>query len=461
MVSKTKGRHDLPTDPDKLRKLCEDLGWEVKKSTIGHFVDNRHGDTASIPMMMQGRSRANTHAAMRRLGIDAAIDAYEEQREKDRREAMQRDAAAMDRRLEQIQKEQEQAAKVTNTPGGRPTDGILWLGDGEDAPYVMRVLVTPALAMEWLTRPLPYLPDGKQLKQRTLDTRFVEELKNAIRNNEWLETHQGIALASAKKNTGGVADGQHRLNAVAEMEDELYEGSPLGAGVWMRVTFQEDPSKFRAYDIGRRRSAAQLHHIEGEKNTASLSSALKMLVVWQIRAGLPPGEPHPLLDRWTSWTNLATQVRYPQEQAAGKLWTNQMVDGVWYPDIRECLRLVSPLSVAPVTGNRAGLAVFVATAMHAWPEGEADLGDFLKVVATGLVQREGDKLVKGDPRNTFRNWLLAQRYKKEWRGQAREVSLYTAHTLWAAYNQGRTITNMRIMDDYEMPYAYKPKSQDD
>lgn len=101
------------------------------------------------------------------------------------------------------------------------------------------VNVTPQMASEWLkvntiNRPL----------QRTV----VENAKLAYERGEYVMTHQGIAFSD----TGRLLDGQHRLTALAEMPD--------GFSVQMMVTRGLPEEAFKAMDIGRKRSHADVLH---------------------------------------------------------------------------------------------------------------------------------------------------------------------------------------------------------
>lgn len=64
-----------------------------------------------------------------------------------------------------------------------------------------RMLVTPALAAEWLK---------SNTRNRAIDKAAVERLAEVIRSGGWRATHQGIAIGEG----GELYDGQHRLHAI-------------------------------------------------------------------------------------------------------------------------------------------------------------------------------------------------------------------------------------------------------
>ncbi len=66
-----------------------------------------------------------------------------------------------------------------------------------------KVLITPSLAREWLS---------KNSQNRKLKPSKVEQFKQDILNNNWRDTHQGIAIYE----DGTLCDGQHRLEAISK-----------------------------------------------------------------------------------------------------------------------------------------------------------------------------------------------------------------------------------------------------
>lgn len=98
------------------------------------------------------------------------------------------------------------------------------------------VEVTPKLAKEYLKKNTD--------KNRKLRTCEVNKLVRAIKQGEWLLTHNGIAFDT----NGELCDGQHRLHAVIQ----------ANATVPMRVTYNVDPDTYHVIDQGAKRSTADI-----------------------------------------------------------------------------------------------------------------------------------------------------------------------------------------------------------
>jgi len=93
--------------------------------------------------------------------------------------------------------------------------------------------VSSAKARDWLR----HNTDNRRLRRSKVD-----ELKGVFQRGEYRLTHQGVAFGL----DGRLLDGQHRLSALAEMED--------GFSVVMSVTRGLDAAAFEVLDLGTRRS---------------------------------------------------------------------------------------------------------------------------------------------------------------------------------------------------------------
>src|SRR5256886_16450094 len=125
------------------------------------------------------------------------------------------------------------------------------------------VTITPKKAAEYLER---------NPATRPLSTRTVREFGQAMRRGEWRITHQGIAFDI----TGALVDGQHRLAAIVE------------ADVPVEVTvFTEVPEgAFDVLDTGKRRNAADVLAIEGEKSAVMLAAMVRTVWLYENRPEL-------------------------------------------------------------------------------------------------------------------------------------------------------------------------------
>jgi hypothetical protein len=102
---------------------------------------------------------------------------------------------------------------------------------------------------------------------RPLSRSTVRAFAEAMRRGDWLVTHQGIAFDTR----GVLVDGQHRLAAVVEAE----------LPVEMTVFTEVEPDSFDVLDTGKRRNAADVLAIEGEKSTTMLAAMVR--TVWLYR----------------------------------------------------------------------------------------------------------------------------------------------------------------------------------
>lgn len=94
----------------------------------------------------------------------------------------------------------------------------------------------------------------------------------AMKRGEWKTTHQGIAIDS----NGVLVDGQHRLTAIVEAD------VPVKLTVFTEVS----PDSFDVLDTGKRRNAADVLAIEGEKNTLQLAAMLRTVWLYDNRPDL-------------------------------------------------------------------------------------------------------------------------------------------------------------------------------
>src|SRR5438128_5136838 len=97
----------------------------------------------------------------------------------------------------------------------------------------------------------------------------VRAFAEAMRRGDWLVTHQGIAVDS----NGVLVDGQHRLAAIIEAERP----------VEMTVFTDVDPDTFDVLDTGKRRNAADVLAIEGEKSATMLAAMVRTVWLYQNR----------------------------------------------------------------------------------------------------------------------------------------------------------------------------------
>jgi hypothetical protein len=123
--------------------------------------------------------------------------------------------------------------------------------------------ITPVRAAEWLEA---------NTTNRPLSRAVVRSFAEAMRRGEWLVTHQGIAFDVK----GVLVDGQHRLAAIIEAD------RPVELTVFTEVA----EGTFDVLDIGKRRTAADVLAIEGEKNSILLAAMVRIVWLYHNRADL-------------------------------------------------------------------------------------------------------------------------------------------------------------------------------
>jgi hypothetical protein len=115
--------------------------------------------------------------------------------------------------------------------------------------------ITPVKAAEML---------AANTANRPLSRSTVRAFAEGMRRGDWLVTHHGIAFDTA----GVLVDGQHRLAAVVEAD----------LPVEMAVFTDVEPDTFDVLDTGKKRNAADVLAIEGEKSATLLAAMVR--TVW-------------------------------------------------------------------------------------------------------------------------------------------------------------------------------------
>jgi len=259
-------------------------------------------------------------------------------------------------------------------------------------------IVTPKKAAEYLER---------NTTNRPLSQRTVREFAQAMRRGEWRVTHQGIAFDT----TGALVDGQHRLAAIVEAD------TPVQVTVFTEVPV----GAFDVLDTGRRRKAADVLAIEGEKNAVMLAAMVRTVWLYQHRPEL----------NWSSGDAAVTnhQIVQTLEQ---------------HPKLRDFVGTGE--QVAAATGmikSAAGAASYLVS--------QASTGD-LSGWFDGII--EGTGLAKGDPRLLFRRVMFAhtrtQAGQVPHRRETREhVTVYLkAFNAWIT---GTPLTRLRYVPREPVP----------
>jgi hypothetical protein len=107
---------------------------------------------------------------------------------------------------------------------------------------------------------------------RPLSRAVVHSFAEAMRRGDWVVTHQGIAFDV----NGVLFDGQHRLAAIIEADQ------PVELTVFTDV----NEGTFDVLDTGKRRNAADVLAIEGEKSSAMLAAMVRTVWLYENRPDL-------------------------------------------------------------------------------------------------------------------------------------------------------------------------------
>ena len=121
------------------------------------------------------------------------------------------------------------------------------------------VTMTPEWACQILAK--------QNTNNRTLRGAIVRRYAEAIRNNEWRLTQQGIAI---DKN-GVLLDGQHRLAAIVRAEKP----------VEIAMAVNCEPEIFKVLDTGATRKASDVLHMQGAKHRTVAATAIKQLIMYR------------------------------------------------------------------------------------------------------------------------------------------------------------------------------------
>jgi hypothetical protein len=241
--------------------------------------------------------------------------------------------------------------------------------------------ITPKKATEYLEQ---------NTANRPLSTRTVREFAAAMRRGEWQVTHQGIAFDT----NGTLVDGQHRLAAIIEAD------MPVELTVFTEVA----EGAFDVLDTGKRRNAADVLAIEGEKSAVMLAAMVRTVWLYQNRPEL-------------NWSGGDAGVSNHQIVATLEQ----------HPKLRDFIGTGEQIATATgMIKSAAGAASYLVTQAS-----RRDLSPWFD----GII--EGTGLAKGDPRLLFRRVMFAHTRKQAGqpmrRRETREhVTLYLkAFNAWA------------------------------
>jgi hypothetical protein len=250
---------------------------------------------------------------------------------------------------------------------------------------------------------------------RPLSKATVRGFADAMRRGDWLVTHQGIAFDT----NGVLVDGQHRLAAVIEAE------MPVDMTVFTEV----EPDTFDVLDTGKRRNAADVLAIEGEKSSSTLAAMVRTLWLYYNRPDAS----------WTGGGATVTNHQIVQTLAA-------------HPKLRDYVPLGEQISAETgMMKAAAGAAAYLVE--------QANRGKKAKLARWHDGVIEGAGLRRNDPRLVFRRTMFSMARRQGAAPRRRDtrehVGLYLkAFNAWAA---GEALNQLRFTAREPVPAIAKLK----
>jgi hypothetical protein len=257
-----------------------------------------------------------------------------------------------------------------------------------------RILVTPEMAAEWLT---------KNNKNRPINKFRVDLLREQIANDTFVMTHQGIAFYGDYEE---LADGQHRLAAIAAGDK----------AVELMVTWGLSRDAVHAIDRGRPRSITNVLNFLGMTMTQSQAASCRAL--WQD---------YHAARAETSWSGQAFD-------------TNKFV--VFCEHVLEAVNFAMPPK--PCRGlSHASVTAAIAAAW--FTQSHVDLLRFKELLHTGTgASDEESSAIK------LREYLLTTRVTGGG-NEARQELYLRASTALRAFLEGRGLSKLYCRPDARFP----------
>ncbi len=242
--------------------------------------------------------------------------------------------------------------------------------------------ITPKKAAEYLEA---------NTANRPLSTAVVKSFAEAMTRGDWMVTHQGIAFGSG----GVLVDGQHRLAAIVQAN------IPVEVTVFTDV----DEGTFDVLDTGKRRNAADVLALEGEKSVTMLAAMVRTVWLYENRPDLT----------WSGGSAAVTNHQIVTTLAAHRKLRGFIVVG---DQLAAAIGMIK---------SAAGAASYLVAQTNP----KADLGPWFDGVT------EGAGLPKGDSRLMLRRVMFNMTRKREGQPKRRRdtrehVGLYfKAFNAWA------------------------------
>lgn len=383
-----------------LAARCRKVGWKVTQPSSanggyrvvcadGH-IELLHGSYSDRNAIRSVTKSLNEH------GLAAAEEAARAAHEARRIERIAADRKAADAKGAQLAR---QAALLNKAAGpyGEPEEIPLdWFLTEHPAMWMRPAVITPAIAAAVLERNT----DNRPLRRKTIDN-----YKRIIMSGHWHLTHQGMAMDTR----GVLQDGQHRLHACVESEQNIVVAFFVGMPV----------ENFKAIDEGRNRSAGDLFAKVGEIDVNLLQATVRLVA--------------------------ATREPYPRAFLSQKTTNETLYDS--FKGDPEHLRAAVQWGRARAQQSKI-VASALATSRYLLVEANGQDNDYVEAFSSGLLTgTKGDSRVlldEDDPRLQLRKQLQLRRE----RGQRTAAIEQTGLILWAWNNvvSGRRARHVRWAD---------------
>lgn len=248
-------------DSEALVARCKKIGWHVEMGAKGYKVVDATGRPHSVHLTYS--SRNSLGMITRQLDAAGLTDtekaiANSRQTESRSRNDIARQAA------DELGKRMAAKTNVSRAAGPYLTEAedvpLNWFIDPHPAPWMRWANITPDIAAKILA--------DHNADNRPVNPATVTFYTNVIVAGLWHLTHQGFAFDTR----GMLQDGQHRMSAIVEAGKLSVEPVIVPAAVFVGMPVEN----FKAIDEGLLRTARQLFGKDGEKNTSTLQTCIRL-----------------------------------------------------------------------------------------------------------------------------------------------------------------------------------------
>lgn len=297
-----------------------------------------------------------------------------------------------------------------------------------DEMVTVTVMVTPEMARDFATRPMPRFANGKPIRQRKPSPTHIVKIAGWLERDEWMLSPEGFAFTP----DGGMIEGLQRCMAIDR----------TGIAAPVRITFNVPAELFPILNQGKNRTAKDVAEISGVEQYSTLfATGIKLLNVW-LRFEEDPENQE--LANWTWWSRIYMS---PTQQVATQLE---------HPGFEELMAEAAKMKRGSGVNDGAA-AVFLYIAERAWPESvtrrtiRSGEGEDEKIVKEGPLIKfrdqvtDGEMIKRGDPAFTLTKWLDTGHgavWDARFRRQAHLAGLLQA---WGAFCRGEKLTEIRLL----------------